>query len=280
MLQVPNVIVEVDWLHEHLENEDLIILDATIPKVTAKGTKPIKDTVQIPYTRFFDLKGKFSQKNASFPNTMLSENEFEIQARELGINNNSCIVVYDTHGVYSSPRAWWMFKSMGFENIAVLNGGLPEWISKGYKTEKQKEAQYLKGDFKSIFKQEKFVNNDFVLNSLNHGSRQILDARSLGRFKGINPEPRKNVRSGHIPNSKSLPYSSVLSTNKLKSIEELKLLYEEVNEDEKQMIFSCGTGITACVLALGAAIAGYKDFVVYDGSWTEWGSIIDLPIEL
>ena len=280
MLQVPNVIVEVDWLHKHIENEDLIVLDATIPKVTAKGSIPVKEVNQIPNTRFFDIKGTFSEKNASFPNTMLSESQFEVEARALGINNDTCIVVYDTHGVYSSPRAWWMFKSMGFENIAVLNGGLPEWISKGYTTEKRKEIQYVRGNFKKTPTKEKLVNSDFVFNSLNHENRQILDARSLGRFKGEAPEPREKVRSGHIPNSKSLPYSSVLSTNKLKSKEELKLLYQEENEGEKQMIFSCGTGITACVLALGAAIAEYKDFVVYDGSWTEWGSIKDLPVEL
>ncbi|MEQ6123857.1 sulfurtransferase [Pseudotenacibaculum sp. MALMAid0570] len=280
MLKVPSAIVDCSWLNQHLKDEDLIILNATIPKVTAKGAIPIGDNSQIPFSRFFDIKQTFSLKNAEFPNTMLSEEEFEKNARGLGINNESCIVVYDTHGVYSSPRAWWMFKAMGFDNIAVLDGGLPEWISKGFETEEQLGTKYIKGNFKANLQKEKFVNSEFVLSTLNDSEKLILDARSIGRFKGKDPEPRKNVRSGHIPSSKNLPYSTLLSKGKLKTKEELRLLYKEVAKDKQQMIFSCGTGITACVLALGAELAGYEDFVVYDGSWTEWGSILELPIEV
>ncbi|MFY0631138.1 MAG: sulfurtransferase [Flavobacteriaceae bacterium] len=280
MLKVPDVIVEVDWLYEHINHPDLIILDATIPKVTAKKEVSDQAEKRITSARFFDIKKAFSNQEAVYPNTMLSSNEFENKAQELGINNQSCIVVYDTHGIYSSPRAWWMFKTMGFDNVAVLNGGFPAWTEKGYPVEKQIKNSFTKGNFSSNHKEELLIDNNAVLASLNVGNTCILDARSLSRFKGESPEPRKDVRSGHIPTSKSLPYSSIISEGKLKSKDELKSLYQSINEEDKPMIFSCGTGITACVLALGASSVGYENVTVYDGSWTEWGSELKNPIEI
>ncbi len=279
MLKVPGAIVDCDWLQKHINHPDLIVLDATIPKVTAKTDQTSKDEY-IPSTRFFDIKKQFSDTNAEFPNTMLPSEDFEQKAQELGIRNDSCVVVYDQLGIYSSPRVWWMFKVMGFDNIAVLNGGLPEWKQLGYNTVDAVDSDFTKGDFKANSKGEAFVNTKFVLNSLNDHQHQILDARSNARFKGEAAEPRKGVKSGHIPTSNSLPYTSLIEGNKIKSKENLKELFQQSNEDKKLMIFSCGTGITACVLALGAEISGYKNFKVYDGSWTEWGSLPDVPIEV
>lgn len=279
-MKVPNVLVECDWLHENLHDDSVIVLNATIPKVTAKkGEHPEKNDEVIPTSRFFDIKKTFSDLEADFPNTMLSAKAFEKKAQQLGINQDSCIIIYDDHGIYSSPRAWWMFKSMGFDNVAVLNGGLPEWKAQGYQTTKKVEQPCPQGNFQSQSK-ELFIDHRFVLESSLKNTHQILDARSAGRFEGTAPEPREGVRSGHIPNSKSLPYSSLLNGNKLKNKEELQSLFEDVNSDKSSMIFSCGTGITACVLALGATISNHKDFLVYDGSWTEWGSLLDLPVEV
>ncbi len=280
MLKIPDALVDCHWLHQHLNDENLIVLDATLPKVTNKGKEEIQHDVEIPKARFFDIKNLFSEENAPFPNTLLTPEKFEQRARELGVNNDSCIVVYDIHGVYSSPRVWWMFKAMGLDNVAVLNGGLPKWISEGYKTEEKKDKSPTVGNFTAEYNSKLFVDAQYVLDSLNKQEKQILDARSLSRFQGQSPEPRKGVRSGHIPNSKSLPYASVLKGSELRSKEELKSLYQQVNQEDKPMVFSCGSGITACVLALGATIAGYNQLTVYDGSWTEWGSIHDLPIEV
>ncbi len=280
MLKVPGSIVSCDWLCENLHQKNLIILDATIPKVTVKKHEDVLHKNRIPFSRFFDIKKVFSDQDATYPNTMLAPKEFEEKAQELGINMESCIVVYDTHGIYSSPRAWWMFKTMGFHNIAVLDGGLPKWISKEYKVEEQNNTPYSKSNFLSKPNKEMLINSTIVLESLKKGDKSILDARSLGRYKGLEPEPRKNVRSGHIPTSKSLGYSSVINGFELKSKDQLKKIYQSTNTENKPMIFSCGTGITACVLALGASVAGYKDFAVYDGSWTEWGSELKNPIEL
>ena len=280
MLKVSSSIVSCEWLKEHLNHKDLIVLDATIPKVTVKGEQSLSGKRRIPTSRFFDIKGNFSNSNASFPNTMLSPSNFEKEAQSLGINQDSCLVIYDEHGVYSSPRAWFMFKSMGFENAAVLNGGLPLWMERGYATDEIIQESYKKGHFKSQPIPEGFLNSEEVLSLTASKKHQILDARSEARFLGKAPEPREGVRSGHIPNSKSLPYSSLLSGFELKSKNELEVFYKELNSENNPMVFSCGTGITACVLALGAEILGYEDYAVYDGSWTEWGSTLNLPIEV
>ena len=195
------------------------------------------------------------------------------------VNKDSCIVVYDEHGIYSAPRVWWLFKTMGFDNVAVLDGGFPAWKNAGYAAEKKQERNFDTGNLTVNYNPRSLINSDTVLDSLNNTEKQIVDARSSGRFYATVPEPRAEIRSGHIPNSKNLPYSVLVSGGKLKSKEKLEILFKEVNSNNNQLIFSCGSGITACVLALGATLVGYQNIAVYDGSWTEWGSLMDLPIE-
>lgn len=280
MLKTPDFIVSCEWLNRHLDNDELIILDATIPMVTVKKSEEQISFEAIPTARFFDLKGNFSDSDAEFPNTMVRSEIFEKEAQELGISQNSCIIIYDRHGVYSSPRAWWMFRSMGFSNVAVLNGGLPEWKTLGYETESNYTEDFVQGDFKAVPVNDMFVDYQHVLDSIENNNMSIVDARSKGRFEGTAPEPRAGVRSGHIPNSNSLPYTSLLDQHKLKSKEELTTLFNNSFQETESLVFSCGTGITACVLALGASLAGKDEICVYDGSWTEWGSLLDLPVEL
>ncbi|APZ47162.1 sulfurtransferase [Polaribacter reichenbachii] len=278
-LKIDKPLVSVDWLFHHLNDEKLIVLDATLPKVTAKKETEIEEKYQIENAIFFDIKKVFSDVNAPFPNTVLSAKEFEEKAQNLGINKDSCIVVYDDLGIYSSPRVWWLFQLMGFTNIAVLDGGFPEWKLKEYPTEKPMNHQFKKGDFSADYQPEKVKFTEDVLAAINNKNLLIADARSKGRFYATASEPRADVKGGHIPNSVSLPFSDVLLNGKLKSESELKSIFKTINPENKEFIFSCGTGITASVLALGAEIAGYKNHAVYDGSWTEWGSTKDLPIE-
>lgn len=269
-LKIPSFVVSVDWLLEHLENESLVILDATIPKVGSKTIEILEEKSQIKKAHFFDLKD-FSDAEAPLPNTMLTGEKFQQKAKQFGINNNHCIVVYDDLGIYSSPRVWWMFQLMGFENIAVLDGGFPEWKAKKYPIEKFSHKTLSKGSFTANYHFEKITFMTDVLANVSSKKYLVLDARSEGRFFGTEPEPRKEVRGGHIPNSKSLPHTDILDETKMKPIDELKMIFETKNPENKPLIFSCGSGITASILALGATIAGIKNHSVYDGSWTEWG---------
>ncbi|MGJ8759256.1 MAG: sulfurtransferase [Polaribacter sp.] len=280
-LKISKPIVSVAWLQEHLDHKNLIILDCTIPKVTEKSNAVNSDEkLQIKGAIFFDIKNTFSDVNGKFPNTILSPKEFEYKVQELGINNNSLIVCYDDLGVYSSPRVWWMFQLMGFTNVAVLDGGLPKWIEHKYPIEKQQNNSRSKGNFKTNYQSGKIKFTKNILNAINNKTILIADARSKGRFNSTEPEPRNDVKGGHIPNSVSLPFSEIIENGTFKSEEALKVIFNEINPEKKSFIFSCGTGITASVLALGAEISGSKNYAVYDGSWTEWGSTENLPIEI
>jgi thiosulfate/3-mercaptopyruvate sulfurtransferase len=279
LLQIEKPLVSVNWLYQHKDATNLIVLDGTIPKVTQQKDKINIEETQIPTARFFDIKKIFSIQDAAFPNTALESEDFESEARKLGINKDSCIVVYDTHGIYSSARVWWLFKTMGFYNISVLDGGLPAWKKANYPIEKKQTHHFDFGDFEAKYQSEKIINSEVVLKTITNTSKQITDARSSGRFNATEPEPRKEIRGGHIPTSNSLPYSVLLNNSELKSKDELEQLFQKINPENKELVFSCGSGITACVLALGAEIAGYNEISVYDGSWTEWGSLPYLPIE-
>lgn len=278
-LKTPTSLVSVDWLLENLNNKHLIILDATITNINSNDAIS-SDKKQITNARFFDLKNTFSDVDAPFPNTMLSTTKFEEKAKELGINATSCIIVYDDLGIYASPRVWWMFTLMGFENIAVLNGGLPDWKKKRYPIENPKNIKYSKGNFTSNYNSNKIAFTADVLAASENKEILILDARSAGRFFGTAPEPRNDVKSGHIPNSLNLPYEELFEGGNLKSKSELKKIFSELNPNNKPMIFSCGSGITASILDFAATLTDFKNTSVYDGSWTAWGSAADLPIEV
>jgi thiosulfate/3-mercaptopyruvate sulfurtransferase len=272
-------LVSVDWLFHHLEDENLIILDATISKITDKAVVSILKE-QIVGAIFFDIKKTFSDTNSPFPNTILSVKEFEIEARNLGINNNSKLVIYDDLGIYASPRVWWMFQLMGFKNTTVLDGGLPAWKAKGYSTEKQKKKPFSKGNFTANYQSRKIKFTKDILTAIDDSSILVADARSQKRFSGSVLEPRKEVRNGHIPNAISIPYTELLQQGIMKSEAALATLFENKNPTKKELIFSCGTGITACTLALGAELCGIENYAVYDGSWTEWGSTLHLPVSV
>jgi thiosulfate/3-mercaptopyruvate sulfurtransferase len=266
-------VVSVEWLSNHLDAENLVILDGSIKEV-ANPTSDVSE-VQIPNARFFDLKTAFSDTSAPFPTTFPSEAQFTKEAQKLGIFKDSAIVVYDDKGIYSSARVWWLFKAMGHDNVAVLDGGLPEWIKSGHTTEIKSEEPRTKGDFVAKYKPETMVFFDDVKQASDKKSHVIIDARSEARFKELEPEPRAGLRMGTIPNSVNMPYKELLHRHELISKERIKTKFQELANKEDKLIFSCGSGITACVLALGATMSGYENISVYDGSWTEWGTLVN-----
>ena len=271
-LLISSPVVSVKWLHTHLNHPNLVLLDATIPKVIGSDTN-LNET-QIPSARFFDIKKKFSDVSGTFPNTFPSETKFESEAQKLGINKNSTIVIYDDKGIYSSPRVWWLFKAFGFRNVAVLDGGFPAWKNAGFKTESKYHFKGEQGDFQAELQPGFMKFFDDVKKESQDKNHLIIDARSEKRFKSLVPEPRKGLRSGTIPNSVNLPYENLLDENCFKSIDELKQIFNTFINQDNNITLSCGSGITACVLALGAELAGLKNISVYDGSWTEWGTLI------
>ncbi len=263
-------IVSAQWLKDNFNHPKLIILDASINKVTSNASN--NNQSQIPNSRFFDIKNNFSNTTAKFPNTIPSEIQFEQSAQQLGINKDSYIVVYDALGIYSSPRAWWLFKTFGHDNVAVLDGGLPEWTAKGFKTVHKTEKEILKGNFIAKYNPSHVIYYENLEAISNNENFKIIDARSSDRFTCKVAEPRAGLPSGTIPNSVNLPHDTILEQHKLKPIEALQPLFQDLANPNQHLVFSCGSGITASVLSLAATILGYKNSV-YDGSWTEYATL-------
>ncbi|EAR11865.1 Rhodanese-related sulfurtransferase [Polaribacter irgensii 23-P] len=265
-------LVSVNWLRTHLRDDNLILLDATL-EINIQEKHAIQKNQTIPGARYFDINGKFSNKNASFPNTAPSKEQFEIECQKLGINQTSKIVIFDANGIYSSPRAWWLFRMMGYHTVSVLDGGLPEWIKKGFSLVPRALENYALGNFKALPNDDFIKSYQDIINNVNTRSFTVIDARSEGRFNGTEKEPRKHLKSGHIPNSVNIPYPLVLDEGKFRTTSELKEIFKTPCPDNKNIIYSCGSGLTACIVMLAGEILNKKGLHIYDGSWSEWAEL-------
>lgn len=272
-------LVTPQWLHAQLDVDNLVILDASINFQIPSETEKDKENL-IPNSIKFDYDSVFCDPDTSLPHMMPSEARFNQLAQQIGINNDSVIVVYDNSGTFASPRAWWMFKAMGHKAVYVLDGGLTAWKESDYPVAQEYAQVTSEGDFTGTLNPSHFVDSSYVLDQIEAQNSLTVDARSHQRFNGEVPEPRAGIRSGHIPNSVCLPFAHVMDKYRMKSPEELnEVLSSVLPKNKDQYLFSCGSGVTACIILLAAQICGYQNLSVYDGSWTDWGGNNALPIE-
>lgn len=279
---MPNTLVSVDWLHDHFKDPNVIVLDASYHLPTVKRDPDAEFIEQhIPGALRFDIE-EISDHEASLPHMLPTAEQFDEAMQDLGVGAGMQVVVYDSVGLFSAARAWWMFRYFGHDEVAVLDGGLPAWIEAGHPVESGRgKVVPPPHPFKSRVHPHWVVDADDLLQNIDSKEHLVLDARANPRFKGEAAEPRPGMRAGHIPGSANVPFSDLLNseTGRFKSVDEVRSRFADAGVDHLPVVVSCGSGVTACVLALGLEIAGLPEPKLYDGSWSEWGSRDDLPIE-
>ncbi len=275
-------LIESDELERELHAPDLVVIDATwyLPSETQNAREAYL-AEHIPGALFFDID-EIAETNVDLPHMMPSPEKFSSRMRKLGIGDGQRIVVYDREGIFSAPCVWWTFRVMGAEDVSVLNGGLPKWRSEGRPLMIGEPSVRTPRHFTSRHNLDLVRDLDDMKALIKDKSADIVDARSAGRFAGTAPEPRKGSRSGHMPGALNVPYGQAINTDgTLKAPDELHAIFSAAGVDpHKPVVATCGSGITACVLALALSETGHRRISVFDGSWAEWGADEkNLPIE-
>jgi thiosulfate/3-mercaptopyruvate sulfurtransferase len=273
-------LITTDWLLENLDTDNLVILDASMRKVIGKEPIVYNQPTFIPGARVFDLEQVFCDPDPDKVHGFPTEEQFTREARKLGIHADTIVIIYDNQGIYSAPRAWWIFQAMGHEKAFVLDGGLPEWLAENNPVVSHPAPGAIEpGTIQGRLRSGAVCDSGYLLKQLEATQVTAVDARSSARFSGTAPEPREGVRSGHIPGSLNLPFAQVLDEHRFKDADALNAVFAEVlPSHSQQAVFSCGSGITACIILMAAVIAGYENTVLYDGSWADWGSNHSLPV--
>ncbi len=279
MLPVP--LVPTEWLAEHLGQPGLVVLDASwyLPQMNRDPEREYR-AGHIPGALFWDLEA-MSDASSPLPHMLPEPAAAAERIAALGVSNDDAVVVYDGSGVnLSAPRAWWHFRVLGHERVAVLDGGMARWRAEG-RPEQSGEATLPPTGFRATWQPRLVRSIDQVRSAIGDSSLGLVDARSAARFEGREPEPRPGLAGGHIPGARNLPFAQVVdSEGRVLPPVELRARFEAVGIDlAKPVIASCGSGVSAAALALGLEVAGHRDYAVYDGSWTEWGGRSDTPIE-
>lgn len=273
------VLVSTGWLAERLGTPDLKIVDGSwhMPAANRDAAAEFR-TAHIPGAVFLDIDA-VSDHATDLPHMLPAPADFEAAIGALGISNSDQVVVYDTAGIFSAPRVWWMFRAMGHANVAVLDGGLPAWQAEDCPVETG-EASPEPTTFTARPRPGLVTDLDSLRTTLADGTARVLDARPAPRFDGKAPEPRPGLRTGHMPGAANIPFTDVLSGNRLAAADALEDIFEAKGVTPgTPAVTTCGSGVTAAILSLALARIGLGPSSLYDGSWAEWGGRDDTPIE-
>ncbi len=281
-LTAKNWIVETDWLAEHLDAPDLIILDGSwhMPS-SGRNAKAEYLAEHIPGALFFDIDDLVDEKNP-LPHMLPPTPKFASRMKKMGVGDGMRIVVYDSTGLFSAARVWWTFRAMGHQDVAVLNGGLKKWKAEGRPLEDMAPVARTARHFTPLLNASLVRDLDDMRGYVAKGAMQIVDARPQGRFEGSEGEPRPGLRPGHMPGARNVPSSLIVNADgTLKAKDELEKIFADAGIDPlKPVVATCGSGVTASMLALALAVMGQSHAAVYDGSWAEWGQeSLDTPVE-
>ncbi len=275
----PSPLVSVDWLHRRLDAPDIVVLDGSW-YLPAAGRDPEAEfrAARIPGAVRFDIDA-MSDENAGLPHMLPRPEIFASRMRALGIGDGMQPVVYDGMGLFSAPRVWWMLRTFGVRDAVVLDGGLPAWIAAGYAIADGEPASRERRHFSARLDNGAVADAGDVARALAGGTTQVVDARSAPRFRGEEVEPRPGVRPGHMPGARNLHYAALQTDGHLKDPDSLRAVFAEAGVDpDRPILTTCGSGVTAAIVALALEVLGRPARGLYDGSWAEWGADPSRPV--